>query len=355
MSRLESSRGRRFRVLSAAPFRQRGVALITVLFMFAIAVVVVTDVIEKLSMNLKSTAAMLDAEQASLLALSGEEWARQLLALDRKDEEGVDHLNESWAKKRDAFEVEDGLGYIEIHITDLQSRFNINNLIDSSGKQDKNAVAALKKLLGQLDLDSEVAKDAAAQMADWIDGDNTSGTEELDYLSGDISYRPANTFITNLSEFRLLKDIDKEAYKELKDNAFEFMTAIPAGTKLNLNTVTAEVLASMNASLQLSQAESAVETAKSQQDGFSSVEEFLKLLPKNSFAPDELVTYSEYFEVQVRAKYNDQYAYLVSVLHRDEKTGDINLISRDRGQRFIFKHSKDYNVKEEKSEYEVDI
>ena len=72
-------------------------------------------------------------------------------------------------------------------------------------------------------------------------------------------------------------------------------------------------------------------------------------------AGDEFALVSEFFEIRVRAKFNDQYRFLVSVLHRDPSNGKISLISRDMGQRFIFKYSRDYSEEARQSEYDIDI
>ncbi len=334
--------------------KQRGVALVTVLFMFAVAVVVVTDIIRRVNINLQSSASVFEMEQAYMLCLSGEEWARQLLAKDAEDDESaIDHQFESWAAKREAFEVEGG--YIEIDITDLHSKFNLNNILESGNKIDGNSVKALQRLMMAYDVDSDIGRTVSVELSDWLDEESIKGVEEMDYLAEEPSYRAANTTITHPSELRLLKNLEQEDYQIIRDELFPYLTALPTRTRYNVNTMSAELLASLHEQVNLDQATAAISEVENRQ-GFESVEEFLSLLPKNTLTADELTVSSEYFEVRVRAKFGDQYAYLVTAVHRSEEEGELTLISRDRGQRFIFTHSKDYNANaEEESDYEIEL
>ena len=54
----------------------------------------------------------------------------------------------------------------------------------------------------------------------------------------------------------------------------------------------------------------------------------------------------EFFEVRVVADYGKNRVWLVSTLFRDEQTGEIHLLSRDTGQRFILS-APDKNKKQD--------
>ncbi len=150
-----------------SPVRNRGIAVITVLLALAIAVLISSEVIMRVYMGMKRSTNQLNALQAWEYALGGEEWARQRL--------GVDYLEDKAATRRSLsgrlggcrprrFEIEGG--FIEIEIYDMQSRFNLNNLVDEQGKIDGKQVIIFKRLLQHLGI-STVYADMAAKWASY--------------------------------------------------------------------------------------------------------------------------------------------------------------------------------------------
>ncbi|MDO9320852.1 MAG: type II secretion system protein GspK, partial [Pseudomonas sp.] len=104
---------------------QRGVALITVLLVVAIATVVTAGMIARQQLSIRSSSNQLSARQAWHYALGGEALAQAMLARDLKQggkqNQPVDHLREAWAKKLAPFEVDEGR--ISLQIEDLAGRF----------------------------------------------------------------------------------------------------------------------------------------------------------------------------------------------------------------------------------------
>lgn len=311
--------------------------------MFAVSVVIMANIVQNIDQDIGAYVSYSETEQAFLYALSGEELARQVLIQDAKDSPGVDHLNEDWAKEAIHYSMENG--YFEIEINDLQGRFNLNNLVDSSGQRDGNSVAALKDLFQLLKVDSDISSKIPPQLADWLmKGRGGKQTTDSDYESLDKPYRPANAKITHVSEIRMLLDMEKEYYKEIKQLAWSYLTVLPEQTKVNVNTVSAEVLASLHSQVGLPSSEAATAKAKEKETGFRAVGDFLSEIASNTLTADELTVESHYFEVKVRAKFGEHYAFLTSVLHRDAQSGNLELLSRDRSQRVIFDSAEDYRA-----------
>lgn len=320
--------------------RQRGVAIITVLFMFAIATVIIANIIIKVDVDKDRHAALLHHAQAWQYALSGEEWARQVLYEDLLASRDADHRNEDWANTRDKFEVEGG--YLEIEIVDLQGRFNLNNLVNEAGQADPGAVNAFKRLLSIVEVDSALASELPNLLRDWMDKDHLSGTERDDYLSLEPSYRPPDDAIASVSELRLLKELDKKDYQALRQKLFPLVTVLPRGSALNVNTAPPEVIASLKQGMSLTNAKGIADNIESYARGVS-IAQFNNMMNWGSqTAPFALDVKSEYFRVNVRARFMDTYAFLSSVLKRETKNGKITLISRDKGQRFIFYYSQGF-------------
>lgn len=332
--------------------RQKGVALITVLFMFAVVAVVLSTMVVNHQMNMSRAARYFDGRQAYLLCLSGEEMARQLLAEDLKSDVGrdIDHLNEAWAESGMVYRVENG--YIELVIEDATGKFNINSLVNAGTENPKFKQAFSNMLAIQLE-EPELAEEIASQLVDWLDADKENGTEEGDYQSFEPPYQPPNAPVANTSELIWLKTVDPAIYRVIRDEMKDELVALPTPKRVNINTVSPLVLAGLTG-ISLKAAQTMVENIKSQKEGYQTVADAIGGAPgidQSLFGVN-----SDTFRVRVRAKYGDQYAYLETLLFRDAKDGGgFEIISRDKGQRFIFPFSEDYNERRRSSEYEIKI
>ena len=106
----------------------------------------------------------------------------------------------------------------------------------------------------------------------------------------------------------------------------------------------------------LTEAENFINKRDADKDGLDSVDLLLTTagIQDKKFDEKSVATSSEYFQVQTRVRYQDRFSYLSSIIHRDEKTGDITLVSRDWGQKFAFPFSRDYEEKPQQ-DYDIDI
>lgn len=274
-----------------------------------------------------------NTQQAWEYALGGEAWARQQLAEDfEKDKKTarVDHLLEKWAAPGQKINVEGGS--IEIEIYDMQSRFNLNNLVDEKGVIDAAAVTMLRSLLSYVGVRPAYA-DMAARWASYADDtDNMYGTEKTPYRAGDTQFG-------SVSELRQLRDIEMLEYRRIQP----FVSALPVPVTVNINTAPEPVLASMtdNSEQTVERLKSFLEQRKQQLNGYTSPDTFIELMNLDEDEiGEQLGVSSEYFEVRVIAEYNGKRVWLSSVLFRDEQTGEISLLSRDTGQRFTLGNSQ---------------
>lgn len=327
---------------------QRGVALITVLFMFSLLAIVMAGLIILNSADINRAENYLSSEQAYLLCLSGEEMARQMLKEDFKKNPNIDHTNEAWAQPGYVYKV-DG-GYFEVFIEDAAGKFNINNLTGMNPAKQKMIFSNMLNLA--LD-EPSLATKLTEQMVDWIDVDNLGAAEEFEYMSEEPSYRPPNGPVADISEIRWLKDIDAETYKTLHDELSSSIIAIPAQNKINVNTITPYTLAGLG-NISLQGAESFVNTIRIADNGFSVPAQAVAGIPGIDISLLEVK--SDYFQIQVRAKYGQHYAYLTTLIFRDSSAnGRLEVISRDRSKRFVFPFSEDYNEVDKSGDYEIDI
>lgn len=216
--------------------KQRGVALITAIVLVAIATVLAVHVGTRAALDLRRTAGLVALDQGWHVALGAEAWAAEVLREDYENDSEVDHLGEAWAQPLPALPV-DG-GEVRGAIEDMQSRFNLNNLIDSEGNADEEAVEQFQRLLVAVGADARWAP----MMADWLDSDTIpfggEGAEDGTYLSQAPPYRTANGVITTTTELMALPGMTREEFDRIRP----YVAALPVGTRVNLCTAKAPVL-----------------------------------------------------------------------------------------------------------------
>lgn len=299
--------------------RQRGLALITAVLVVAAASVAATAMVVSQQYSVRRTASLLHGEQAEAYGFGAESWAKVLLRRDAK-ESTIDTLEEDWAQPLAPVMVEGGT--IEGFILDQQARFNVNNLV-VSGAVDEDALDQFQRLLDLLDLDSSLA----FALADWLDPDAIvrfpNGAEDDAYLSLTPAYRTANGPMRDISELRLVKGFDAKAVAALAPH----LTALPAGTDINVNTASAEVVASLAAGVSVNEAQGLLDDRG--EDPFADVAAFKghSLFAGRPVEVGVAVT-SEYFRVQGRVQVGERLVWMSSLVWRDGS--DLHLVARSR-------------------------
>ncbi|HEY9197852.1 MAG TPA: type II secretion system minor pseudopilin GspK, partial [Gammaproteobacteria bacterium] len=199
---------------------QRGVALITALLVVALATVAAVAMASRQQLDVRRTANLLDGDQAYLYALGVESWARVVLARDARDNQ-VDKLDEDWAKRLSPIAVPGG--QVDGFVSDLQGRFNLNNLLTAEGQLSEPDVRYFQRLLRVLELNEQLT----VAVIDWLDPDFDTrfpeGAEDDYYLSTETPYRAANRKFQSISELRLVKGFTAEVWNKLAP----FVSALP--------------------------------------------------------------------------------------------------------------------------------
>lgn len=340
-----------------------GVALITVLLIVFLASMTAISLATVQQIAIRRSTVLQHQQQARLYTLSVEQWAGLILMRDRQDNQ-TDHPGEEWANLPLALPVEDGV--LSGKIRDLQGCFNLNNLWrpapgdsathpgdnqqrppkegtksaentddsasdqspapespkppdskqPSSGKAglDKGQLQFLQRLLTRLELKPELA----SAIADWIDPDPDplfpDGAEDSDYTVLNPPYLAANQPFASISELRLVKGVDQEAYNKL----IPLVCVLPPGIPLNINTAPALALAALDEKVELADLERLLEDRPAK--GYENVDEFLNAAKMTLDAPTKalLSTDSQYFLLQAEARVGDGRAMLYSIIFRDE-------------------------------------
>jgi general secretion pathway protein K len=297
--------------------RQRGTALITAILVVALATAIAASLTWDLFLDQRRAMGRVTVDQGLMYSLGAEAWAKKILRDDAQDNQ-VDHPGETWATQITPLPIEGG--QIQGRIEDLNGRFNLNNLIDGAGATDPVAVEGFQRLLMALDLDVRLAD----RMADWIDRDLEpnfpDGAEDSEYLSRTPPFRAANRPITSPSEILLVyPELGRSGYATLRP----YVTALPRGTAININTALPEVLLTAAEELGVREAERIVLDRPN--DGWESLEQLGDLVPME--ARGALGTSSNWFRLSVRVDIGTQRFTMYSLLHRDA-AGSVSTVIR---------------------------
>ncbi|MEX6502077.1 type II secretion system minor pseudopilin GspK [Pseudomonas zhanjiangensis] len=306
--------------------RQQGVALITVLLVVALVSVVSAAIVARQQLAIRSSANQFHVRQAWHYALGGETLAKAVLRRDLQQGDPrapVDHPAEAWARPLAPFALDEG-GELHVRIEDPTGRFNLNSLM-RQGQVNQAALQQFRRLLRSLQID----KPYAERLLDWLDADQEvsggTGAEDNQYLLAQPAYRAGNRALVDVSELRLLLEMDEADYRRL----LPLVTALPAEATLNVNTAGAWVLASLAEGLPLSSAEGLV--ARRGNQGYADLPSFLAQLPGLQVQSQELAVGSEYFQVTSEVSVGDRRQVLRSTLRRTSD-GRSYVLTRDLGQ-----------------------
>lgn len=296
--------------------RQQGVALITAMLIMALLTILAANLSWDTGLDVRRTMTMLYHDEGVQAVYGAEDWVRTLLRDDAASS-SVDHLGEIWAAEFPILPIESDTiqGVIQGAVTDLQGRFNVNNLIDENGSVDQQAYEQFQRLLLILGLDVRFAGLAA----DWIDADDTAGmpdgAEDPIYTGMIPPYLTANRLLTSVSELMALEGMDKATFDTLAPH----IAALPKAasgepTKINVNTATAIVLQSLDDNLTAADAERLISARA--EEGFADYQnEFASLVPPdviNRFLDET----SSFFQLNVVVQIDTVRVTYYSVLHR---------------------------------------
>jgi len=300
--------------------KNRGVALITAMLITALATLLAANLAWDNALDVRRTMVLLHRDQAIQVALGAESWVIGILHQDLEDSE-TDHLGEIWATELPGLPIEGGEVFGAV--TDLQGRFNVNNLIDENGAVHEESLEQFRRLLNAIGLDPRFAGIAG----DWLDLDIDAsfpdGAEDSIYTGMIPPYRAANQALSSISELAALEGMDRLTFKALEPH----ITALPGRTSINVNTATGAVLQSLDENMSVADVEGLL--AERESGGFSDVQ--------NSFSsfvtPDvinQLEESTQYFQLKVVVRIDTVRITLISVLQRGPR-GDVTPILRSLG------------------------
>lgn len=273
--------------------KSRGSALIIALSMVALVAAMATLMQLQQRISIRRTSLLVNNERAAGYAEGTVEWARALLLVNAqkgKPNSLIDKLPTHLNK----IKINDTV--ITAVLTDLQSRFNVNNLIE------KKYVEQFARLMTTVEpnLGETQALFIATACQDWVTQaiPNETPIKGLPnfadiYRKNDPSYQAPHQPMASITELRLVAGMTDQLYLHLLPH----ITALPMVTRININTASAPVLATLG-QLPLSTARSLAQTARTQP--FTTLENFMAAANGQTYQipADQITLESNYFLVQ---------------------------------------------------------
>ena len=324
---------------------QRGIALITVMLVVALAAVIATQMLARLQLQVQRTTNINFNQQAYWYAVGAEAFTKRVLFTAFEDEPDVTHLGQMWAQGKTSYPVD--FGEISGEITDMQACLNLNALrsdANGSGNDDNNklpAREALEKLISALNIENIGEFEAeymADALTDWLDADgsiaSSGGAEDSDYAAKEFAYLPANHFIGSVNELRIIEHFTLPVITALK----EHVCVLPNNNlhQININTLAEDKPELLQGLLSISRNEAEELLAARDSEGFKNVEEFFNLpevkkLKISDEQKQQFVVDSEYFKLKTSTNFNNSYFHMNSIL-QVANNQQINIISRTIGR-----------------------
>ena len=294
---------------SLASARTRGVALLIAVLIVALLASVSTWLAWREVLAIRRTEDLVASDRAFALALGGEAVAAQGLADTLRNANQVD-LAQPWAKPQQQV-LGDGAIVAGV-ITDLQARFNLNDLAPGAPTQSIARWRFQRLLTG-----AGASPDAVAALVDWMNpvpvASAAGGAGDDYYLGLEPPYRTAAQPFVSASSLRLVRGFGAALVAQLAPE----ITALPQETTINVNTATAPVLEAAGFNPQQAQA-ILVQRARAP---FASVAQLQAAVPSGVAGIDVagLGVGSQFFLSQIEVRVGRVRSRLASVL---ELTGN---------------------------------
>lgn len=300
--------------------QQKGVALITILMMVALATILAASIAQHQKNTSETTTYLMRQNQTLLYAKSAEAFLSELLVEDARSNNKVDHLKETWAQPIPGFPIEGG-GVVRGQIYDETSKFNLNNLVQEDGQPNPQARAFFEALLKKLELNPQLVE----AVIDWQDADDLTigpmGAESNFYSGLSKPYLASNSIFSSVDELKMVRGFDAQTFAKIKP----YVTAMPVhNAKINVNTASALILASLDEKLNQQAIESEIKNKQANLQFFKSVSEVFDLTSMSQMNKDKRTIFDANFGVQssfyravIEVKYPDHKRQFTSFLNRN--------------------------------------
>lgn len=285
--------------MSRAWHPERGLAIIAALIVVVAASVAATSVIERQGVLADILGTERNRVQASWLLRGGLDWSRVVLQMDAQ-RSATTRLDGLWSHPILDLPVGPADGPRRMlfsgQIEDEQGKFNLARLA-RGGRIEPQALEALQGLFRQLQLDPDLAGVIARRVAD---------------AQPRAGRAPSATGLQGVADLRLTSGFTGATVDMLQ----RYLTVLPGGTPLNVNTSSPEVLSAVVRSVDLAAARQLL-LQRDQGQWFINRGDFLnRARAIDPGAADDIAVSSDWFRVNGEVQVDATIVGLQALLHR---------------------------------------
>lgn len=268
---------------------------------------IAASLLADLGRTIDGSSGLSDQAQARQLARGAVDWARNVLADDKK-RTSVDHAGELWATPVPPIPVEDG--EVSGEIVDWSGRFNLNNLAPR-GKADYTAAGQFERLLAALGIEPGRAAAMSRALLARLVTVRESPSASAASLQG-MGYAAGRGPLLDVAELHAVPGFDAAIVARLRP----VVAAVRAPSRINVNTASAEVLHAVTTGLDLATAGALV--AERERAWFRNLGDLQGRLPAGASlsAVSGVDVRSTHFLVTGRARYGRAMVKVEALLER---------------------------------------
>lgn len=213
----------------------KGNALVLALMIVAVTSVIAYALIETSTFAVRRTTQLNDMDMCRQAVHAAELYAGGLLNQPQEPGQMITQLQQPWARP---FEMQLGKDIaLQAQVSDLQGQFNINLLQNNMPPSAYTPEAIFTRLLVLLDIaDSQTLSQA---LTHWVQ-EATTESDQV-YLERTPAYRAGHASLASISELQLIQGFSQQTMALLTP----YVSALPQGMNINVNTASAEVLAAL--------------------------------------------------------------------------------------------------------------
>lgn len=323
-------------VMSGQGRKQRGAALLMAMVIVTLVATFSASMVWQQWRAVQVESAERVRTQATWVLSGALDWAMLILREDQRTG-GPDHLGEPWAiplaeARLSTFLAADSNNnapddagtpdaFLSGQVEDATARYNLRNILSPEGDLIAEEVAVLKRLCEYAGLSPALGDGLAAA---WRKATLATIAEDptmMEKLGGEDARRQAPLQPLRLDDLTWL-GVDAATVERLRP----MLTVMPVRTKVNLNTASREVLASVVDGLDVGRAARLVQVR--QRNPFKSLDSLAEVLGPGSWRADRLAISSDFFEVRGRLRLEDN---VIEQRHLVQRAGDeVKVLSQSR-------------------------
>ena len=292
--------------------RQRGAAIVTAMLVVTLAAVMTSALFYRQSVSVRSIENRLALSQTRWVERAAIDWAKVIL---RSDTGNTDHAEDVWGTPVVETRLDEtvtggarvgdagGDAFLAGAVVDAQSRFNLTSLLTREGAASAPHILALRKLMGLLDLPESLVDRIVLRLQQ--SRNQVVEGRQIPALS---------LRLMHVDDLLDLPGFDERTLQVLRPHVI----VLPEITTVNVNTASAEVIASLGEDITLGQARSFVQMRdRAAVAGVAQANQIMGLPGDNGIKSQLAAGNTRYFIVQGAIRYDRVESRTETLLRRD--------------------------------------